>query len=41
MKTLMNTSCGRIVYLEDHENAAFVIGQWRKAGGTVQQLSLD
>ena len=41
MKTLMNTSCERVVYLENHENADFVIGQWRKAGGTVLQLSLD
>ena len=40
MKTLMNTSCQRIVYLDDHENSVFVLGQWFKAGGFAEQLSL-
>lgn len=40
MKTLMNTSCGRIVYGEDHEDAIFVLGQWHKAGGTALQLNM-
>lgn len=38
MKTLMNTSCARIVYLEEHEAAAFVLNNWRKAGGTALKL---
>ena len=41
MKTLMNTSCKRIVYMDGHENESFVIGNWRKAGGTVLQLALN
>lgn len=38
MKTLMNTSCGRIVYLEDHADSRFVLGNWRIAGGTAIKL---
>lgn len=41
MKTLMNTSCARIVFLDTHEDAVFVLGQWGKAGGVYSHLSLD
>jgi dCMP deaminase len=39
MKSLLNTSCQRIVYLEDHDHADHVISEWTKAGRKVEKLT--
>jgi dCMP deaminase len=38
MKTLLNTSCQRIVYLNDHESGQAVREQWLKAGRSVVNI---
>lgn len=38
-KSLLNTGCQRIVYLNDHEGGEAVRMQWRKAGRKVTELS--
>lgn len=37
LKTLLNTACQRIVYLQDHEQAAHILATWRKAGRKVEK----
>jgi len=38
MKTLLNTSCQHIAYLEEHDHAAHVISEWSKAGRKTTKL---
>jgi len=40
MKTLLNTSCHRIVYHQQHEQADFVIEQWAKTGRVAIQQAV-
>ena len=39
MKTLMNTSCQRIVYLNAHEQIDAVRGRWEVSGRSVLKLT--
>lgn len=39
MKTLMNTNCQRIVYLNDHEQGPTIRARWEASGRTVLQLT--
>ena len=37
MKTLLNTSCQRIVYLNDHESGQAVREKWQKTGRYIEK----
>lgn len=39
MKTLMNTGCQRIVYLNGHEQLEAVLAKWSVNGRTAEKLS--